>query len=261
MKATIRCWFPFLSELLVLYDHLNHISSLRGGKRSNYRMFVPKWSTVGPQNLSFFLSNWSINIDSLGGFWVGPFWVSSSQDVSTTAFSFQKQFRWYLSHTKRAATSVSDSWITVQSHAQVPTWAFALKAGFVSCSQTRSVQISINCGDLCLLPVPYLTTLPCWRETWRFTEARRSHLSPCWNRFLHAPVQPKWTIFKDHLVIYVLVKQVNISNEMVMIFLHVLNHKHGLFGRCIWFVNSLICFCSLMDAGRDGHIRCSPVEF
>lgn len=27
---------------------------------------------------------------------------------------------------------------------------------------------------------------------------------------------------------------------MVMIFLHVLNHKHGLFGHCIWFVNSLL---------------------
>lgn len=41
-----------------------------------------------------------------------------------------------------------------------------------------------------------------------------------------------------------------------MIFLHVLNHKHGLFGRCIWFVNSQL-FWSLMDVGRD--TVCSPV--
>lgn len=46
------------------------------------------------------------------------------------------------------------------------------------------------------------------------------------------PVSPhalKWTIFKDHVVIYLLIEQVNISDVTVMIFLHVLNQKHGVF--------------------------------
>lgn len=136
-------------------------------------------------------------------------------------------------HTKRAETSVSDSLITVQSSHTGPDLTIWL--GFTLAE--RGLFKSAFTVDICA----FFLFLYCLAgEKCRGLQKPDSHACLS-NRFLHVPVQPKWTIFKDPLVIYLLIKQVNISNEMVMIFLHVLNHKHGLFGRCIWFVNSPIC--------------------